>query len=694
MKLFLLLLIVNITSEAQYQWNNPKPSAYKLNGVHFLDSLNGWVVGENSTALKTINGGSSWTQMKIPLFSSLCKVHFVDKNKGWIIGGDETASFGSVLLTTDGGENWINHNPEGTFGWNDISVISKDLIFIGGFHGIYKSTDGGYNWIKSRDGFWTTTVFFIDSLTGWFGNTQGYIYKTSDGGENWDLCCNLKFTWIKSIKFVDKKTGYIVTRGLYSNDGKIYKSVDGGNSWTIQYSVYNSTYNDLDVRDSLNATAIGDNGLVKYTVDGGKIWYSDVLSNNSFFGITTKSNKTWIVGGELNYGSIFRGKHNLDWEEMCSSYTKSSINYIDFADINNGISVGSAGTILKTSNSGNSWQNINVFSTDLTSISYLDLNTIFIAGRMGEFIKTTNGGGSWEITYPFPKYSSTKIKFFSKLLGYASSENGSLFKTTDSGLSWEEFGEPWQYDLIYVDSLNFWTILNPLESDFSIIYHSTDGGVNWKANELSFYIEEMFFLDENNGWLSNQQSLYKTSDGGDNWSLVNDNLGFSIKEMIFTTDNIGFLLTNESLASIKYTSDGGNSFHSIINYTSLETLFHVDNKLWSTDRNGRILEINIDKITNIKVDSKMLPTNISLEQNYPNPFNPTTTIYYTVPRNSFIKLEVFDILGNSIEVLADKYQQKGIYKVLFRASKLSSGIYFYRLQIGSYVETKKMLLMK
>ncbi len=58
-KLFFLLLTISITLEAQYQWNNPKPSAYKLNGVYFLDLLNGWVVGENSTALKTVNGGDS-----------------------------------------------------------------------------------------------------------------------------------------------------------------------------------------------------------------------------------------------------------------------------------------------------------------------------------------------------------------------------------------------------------------------------------------------------------------------------------------------------------------------------------------------------------------------------------------------------------------------------------------------------------
>lgn len=83
-----------------------------------------------------------------------------------------------------------------------------------------------------------------------------------------------------------------------------------------------------------------------------------------------------------------------------------------------------------------------------------------------------------------------------------------------------------------------------------------------------------------------------------------------------------------------------------------------------------------------------------LEQNYPNPFNPTTTISYGLKERSFVELRIYDILGRQVLILLNKEQNAGSYKVEFDASELTSGIYFYSLKAGSFVETKKMLLMK
>jgi uncharacterized membrane protein len=100
-------------------------------------------------------------------------------------------------------------------------------------------------------------------------------------------------------------------------------------------------------------------------------------------------------------------------------------------------------------------------------------------------------------------------------------------------------------------------------------------------------------------------------------------------------------------------------------------------------------------------DERQLPTEFSLEQNYPNPFNPSTKIKYTIPNVSLsgvevsnVQIKVYDVLGNEVATLVNDYKTAGSYEVEFDASKLSSGIYFYRLQAGSFVETKKMNLMK
>jgi len=89
-----------------------------------------------------------------------------------------------------------------------------------------------------------------------------------------------------------------------------------------------------------------------------------------------------------------------------------------------------------------------------------------------------------------------------------------------------------------------------------------------------------------------------------------------------------------------------------------------------------------------------IPTQYSLGQNYPNPFNPSTTISFSILNSEFITLKVFDVLGNEAATLVNEEKSAGTYQVEFDANKLSSGIYFYKLQAGNFIETKKMILMK
>ncbi len=89
-----------------------------------------------------------------------------------------------------------------------------------------------------------------------------------------------------------------------------------------------------------------------------------------------------------------------------------------------------------------------------------------------------------------------------------------------------------------------------------------------------------------------------------------------------------------------------------------------------------------------------VPDKFVLMQNYPNPFNPTTTIKYQIPKNSIVTLKIYNILGQEVTTLVNEMENTGNYTVQFNADKFASGTYFYRLQAGSIVETKKMLLLK
>ncbi len=104
-------------------------------------------------------------------------------------------------------------------------------------------------------------------------------------------------------------------------------------------------------------------------------------------------------------------------------------------------------------------------------------------------------------------------------------------------------------------------------------------------------------------------------------------------------------------------------------------------------------------VTDIKDQITLQPEEFYLYQNYPNPFNPSTVISYQLPVNGKITLKVYDILGNEVAILVNEEKLAGKYEVIFnvethRNASLASGIYFYRLQAGNYIETKKMILIK
>lgn len=99
-------------------------------------------------------------------------------------------------------------------------------------------------------------------------------------------------------------------------------------------------------------------------------------------------------------------------------------------------------------------------------------------------------------------------------------------------------------------------------------------------------------------------------------------------------------------------------------------------------------------VTSVRLNVQTLPTRFSLYQNYPNPFNPTTTISYQLPVNTLVTLKVYDMLGRQVITLTNERQTAGAHSVIFNASNLSSGVYFYRLTAGSYLQAKKLMLIK
>ncbi|MCZ6702546.1 MAG: T9SS type A sorting domain-containing protein, partial [Ignavibacteria bacterium] len=101
-----------------------------------------------------------------------------------------------------------------------------------------------------------------------------------------------------------------------------------------------------------------------------------------------------------------------------------------------------------------------------------------------------------------------------------------------------------------------------------------------------------------------------------------------------------------------------------------------------------------DNILPVKEGNNLIVDEFKLFQNYPNPFNPSTRIQYVISSRQIVSLKVYDVLGNEIAAVVNEEKPAGSYEVEFNATSLPSGIYFYKLQAGSFVETKKMILLK
>jgi hypothetical protein len=167
-----------------------------------------------------------------------------------------------------------------------------------------------------------------------------------------------------------------------------------------------------------------------------------------------------------------------------------------------------------------------------------------------------------------------------------------------------------------------------------------------------------------------------------NWTTATEinNQGFEIErsEDKFSFNSIGFVPGFGTTSEPKSYSYTDQTINSGIYYYRLKQIDYDGSFTYSG-----IVEVEVPQ-----------PTGFSLMQNYPNPFNPSTTIKFTIPEKEFVSLKVYDVMGNEVAILLNEEKQAGLHSIQFEASKLSSGTYFYKLQVGNIVEMKKMILLK
>ncbi len=170
-----------------------------------------------------------------------------------------------------------------------------------------------------------------------------------------------------------------------------------------------------------------------------------------------------------------------------------------------------------------------------------------------------------------------------------------------------------------------------------------------------------------------------------NWATATEvnNYGFEVERCALSAERLVW-------GKIGFVNGNGNS-------NSPKSYSFVDDKVSSGKFSYRLKQIDNDGqfeySKTIEVDFGA-PKKFELSQNYPNPFNPTTTISYNLPEAANVKLTIFNLLGQEIKTLVNEFKEAGVHTLNFNASELNSGLYIYKLQAGSQVQTKKMTLIK
>jgi photosystem II stability/assembly factor-like uncharacterized protein len=212
----------------------------EMNAVYFANANKGWAVGDNGLLLRTVDGGKNWIDtfsisnyldvyLKHEPFS---KVFFVDENIGWAVGGGDS-EYGMVIKTTDGGKTW--------------ATVYKESVRMKGYR----------------------SCFFIDQNRGWVGlGSVPVIARTSDGGQTWDTI-QLEKGDFYDMHFTSKDVGWVVGKDD-SGYALICRTSDGGLTWkNVTIPKVKATLYALDFSDPNHGWAVGDNGTILKTTDGG-----------------------------------------------------------------------------------------------------------------------------------------------------------------------------------------------------------------------------------------------------------------------------------------------------------------------------------------------------------------------------------------------------------------------------------------
>jgi photosystem II stability/assembly factor-like uncharacterized protein len=690
-------------------------------GYFNVDALRG------AGVLKSTDAGATWTLLTnfAPPLNPSFSYYYINR---LVIRPDNHYVFagmlGGIWRTTNGGTNWTQ------IATGQTSVRCMDLIMdptnynimyttYGNFSrdGIYKTTNGGTNWSKLAVGLPTSGYYrinlgmapskpsiiyavFDDSAT---HNTYG-IYRTNNGGNSWSTVTNPHHLggqgWYNNTVAVHPTdTNTVVIGGI-----TLYKTTNGGTSWAqVSTTTFGDTHVDQHAlvfdKVNVNTLYVGNDGGMYKSGNAGTS-YSNINNNLSitqFYSGAFDPTETILYGGTQDNGTLKAsgaaptwstvfggdgGKTAVDFSTPTTVYTEY-VNLCIQKSLNSGAGWARIMTGIPTSGSNQSDGTSDRCSFIAPYAMDPSNSQVLVAGTFKVY-RTTNGGGSWTGI-------SSDLTGDGDGSNDVANVNGKAFITAVA-IAKTATGT------IYVGTSGSGTVVSKVQ-----VTTTTGGSWNDRTGTLPDLYAKSFAIDPANAAHAyvtysgyGAGHVWVTTNTGLTWTNASGNLpDVPVNSIVIDPNNISHLIIGTDLGVFDSPNGGTNwtQRNSGLANVSVEELRIGSDAVLFAATHGRGMFKTQDPVA-VHEQPGAVPNEFSLEQNYPNPFNPSTTISFTVGKESLVRLAVYDALGRKVATLVDKELHPGTYASRFNANEFASGVYYYTLSGEGISMTKKMLLMK